>query len=127
MNTITTLLKQYSEYIHNIYNIDKSKSYNIRSHRYTDDHYYNKKQFITNSLTNYITKNNTINNTENIFNVKTDFSTENSISNNYKSQIGYIENNLYKKQDNRIFNNTSNITKHINNYSNDVANDYNIR
>ena len=57
---------------------------------------------------------------------KKDFSTNKYISNNYKSQIDYIENNLYKKQDNRIFNHTSNITTHINNYSNDVTNSYNI-
>ena len=65
--------KQYNEDIHNIYNIDKSKSYNIKNHRYTDDHYYNKKQFINNSIINNITKNNTINNTEHILNVKKTF------------------------------------------------------
>ena len=71
MNTITTLLKkQYNGYIHNIYNIDKSKSYNIKNHRYTDEHYYGKKQFITNNLTNYITKINSTNNTENVLNIK---------------------------------------------------------
>ena len=52
--------KQYNEDIHNIYNIDKSKTYNIKNNRYTDEHYYNKKQFITNNLTNFITKKNTI-------------------------------------------------------------------
>ena len=31
---------------------------------------------------------------------------------------------MYKKYDNRIFNNTHNITKHINNSSNDVTNSY---
>ena len=36
--------KQYNEDMHNIYNIDKSKSYNIKIHRYTDDHYYNKRK-----------------------------------------------------------------------------------
>ena len=128
MNTITTLLKkQYNEDIQNICNIDKSKSYNIKNHRYTDDHYYNKKQFITNNITNNITKKNTINNTEHILNVKKDFSTKNYISNNYKSQNDYIENNLYKKQDNITFNNTNNITKHFNNYSNDVTNNYKIK
>ena len=34
-------------------------------------HYYNKKQFITNHLTNYITKKNSITNTENVSNIKT--------------------------------------------------------
>ena len=118
--------KQYNEDIHNIYNVDKSKTYNIKNNRYTDEHYYNKKQFITNNLTNNITKKNTINNNEHILNVKKDYSTKNYISNNYKSQIAYIENNLYKKQDNRTFNNTNNIYKHINNYSNDVTNNYKI-
>jgi hypothetical protein len=118
--------KHFNEDIQNIYNIDKSKSYNIKNHRYTDDYYYNKKQFINNNIINNITKKNTINNTEHILNVKKDFSTKNYISNNYKSQIDYIENNLYKKHDNRTFNNTNNIYKHINNYSNDVTNNYKI-
>ena len=52
------------------------------------------------------------------------FSTKNYISNNFNSQIDYIENNLYKKYDNRILNNTNNITKHINTYSNGVTNSY---
>ena len=34
--------KQYNEETNNIYNIDKSKTFNIKNHRYTDDHYYNK-------------------------------------------------------------------------------------
>ena len=53
-------------------------------------------------------------------------STKNYISNNYKSQIGYIENNLYKKQGNIIFNNTNNITKHIDKYSSGVTNNYKV-
>ena len=61
--------KQYNEEANNIYNIDKSKSYNIKNHRYTDDYYYNKKQFINNNIINNITKKNTINNTEHILNV----------------------------------------------------------
>ena len=52
--------------MHNIYNIDNNKSYNIKNHRSTDEHYYNKKQSITNNLTNYITKGNSINNAENV-------------------------------------------------------------
>ena len=48
------------------------------------------------------------------------------MSNNYKSQIAYVENNLYKKQDNRTFNNTNNIYKHINQYSTDINNNYKI-
>ena len=73
MNTITTLLKNNNEDIQNIYNIDKSKSYNIKNHRYTDDHDYAEKQFINNSIINNITKKNTINNTEHILNVKKTF------------------------------------------------------
>ena len=74
--------KQYNEETNNIYNIDKSKTFNIKNNRYTDEHYYNKKQFITNNLTNFITKKNTINNNEHILNVKKDYSTKNYISNN---------------------------------------------
>ena len=73
MNTITTLLKNNNEEAHNIYNIDKSKSYNIKNHRYTEDHDFLKKETITNNLTNYITKRNSINNTENILHDKKDF------------------------------------------------------
>ena len=34
--------QQYNEEAHNIYNTDKTKSYNIKNNRYTDEHYYNK-------------------------------------------------------------------------------------
>ena len=44
------------------------------------------------------------------------------MSNNCKSHIGYVENNLYKKRGNRTFNNTNNIYKHINQYSTDLFN-----
>ena len=118
--------KQYTEETHNIYNIDKSKSYNIKHNSYSDDHHYHKKQNINNSIINNITRKNTINNTENILNVKHDYSTKNYMSKNYKSQIDYIEHNLYKKQDNITFNNLNNMYKHINNYSNDVTNNYKI-
>ena len=84
------------------------------------------KQFINNSIINNITTNNTINNTEHILNVKKYFSTKNYISNNYTSHNDYIEHNLYKKHGNIIFNNTNNISKHINNYSNYVTNTYKI-
>ena len=46
------------------------------------------------------------------------------IGNNYKPQTAYVENNIYKIYDNRTFNNTSNIYKHINQYSTDVFNNY---
>ena len=63
--------KQYNEDIHDIYNIDKSKSYKLNKHNFNDTHYYNKNQFITNHLTNYMANNNRITNTENVLNIKT--------------------------------------------------------
>ena len=47
-------------------------------------------------------------------------------SSNYKTQIAYDENNLCKRSDNITFDNTSNVYKHINQYSTDVFNNYNI-
>ena len=47
------------------------------------------------------------------------------ITNNYKPHIGYVENNLYKRSDNRTFNNTNNIYKH-NQYPTDAVNNYKI-
>ena len=85
--------KQHNEDIHNIYNIYKNKSYSMKNNRYTDGPYYHKKQFINHSIVNNITKKSIINNTDNILNIKKDYSTKNYISNNYKSQIDYIENN----------------------------------
>ena len=35
---------QYNEETHHIYNIDQTKTYNFKNNRYTDEHYYNKKQ-----------------------------------------------------------------------------------
>ena len=70
MVTIATLQKkQYIEETNDIYNVDKSKSYNIKHNRYTDEHCYIKAQFITNNLTNYITKINNTTNTENVFKI----------------------------------------------------------
>ena len=62
--------KQYSTDIHNIYNVDKSKSYNIKNNRFLNEQYFHKKQNINNSIINNITKKNTINNTENVLNIK---------------------------------------------------------
>ena len=42
-------------------------------------------------------------------------------------RIGYVENNLYKKQDSITFNNTHNIYNHIHQYSTDVFNNYKIK
>ena len=48
------------------------------------------------------------------------------VSNNNESQIAYVENKLFKRSDNRTFNNTNNIYKHINQYSTDVFTNYKI-
>ena len=48
-------------------------------------------------------------NNEHVLNLKKDYSSKNYISNNYKSQIAYVENNLYKRSDSKAFNNTNNI------------------
>ena len=80
-----------------------------------------KKQNINNIIINHITKRNTTNNTENVLNAYKTY-----VSNNYKSQIAYVENNLYKRSDNRTFNNTNNIYKHINQYKSYVLNNYKI-
>ena len=58
--------------------------------------------------------------------LKKDYPYKTYISNNYKSQIAYVENNLYKRYDNRISNNTNNIYKHLNQYSTGAFNDYKI-
>ena len=74
------------------------------------------KQNIHNSIINNLTKNNIINNNDNVLNLKKYNSYKTYVSNNYKSQIAYVENNIYKISDNRTFNNTNNIYKHINKY-----------
>ena len=53
-------------------------------------------------------------------------STKHYVTNAFRSNNDYIENNLHTKYDNRTFSNINSITKHINNYSNDVANTYKI-
>ena len=118
--------KQYDEETNNIYNIDKSKTFNIKSNRFLNKQYFHKKQNINNSIINYITKRDIINNNGDVLNVKKDYSYKTYVSNNYKSHIGYVENNLYKEQDNRTFNGTSNIYKHINQYSTDVFNSHKV-
>ena len=55
-----------------------------------------------------------------------DHSYKTYITNNYNSHLGYVENNPYKKQYSTTFNNTNGIYKHINQYSTDVFNSYNI-
>ena len=48
--------QHFNEEAHNIYNIDKPRTYNIQNNRHTDEHYHSKKQNITNSITNNISK-----------------------------------------------------------------------
>ena len=50
--------KQYNQDFstRNIYNIDKSNSYKINNHRYHDNHIYHKRQYISNGITNTVTK-----------------------------------------------------------------------
>ena len=44
----------------------------------------------------------------------------------FRSNSDYIGNNVCKEYDNRIFNNTNNITKHVNDHSNDVTNSHKV-
>ena len=48
------------------------------------------------------------------------YSSKNYVSNNYKSQVAYVGNNLYKRFDN-ITLNTNNISKNLNRYTTDVV------
>ena len=44
--------QQYNEETHNIYNTDKTKTYNIKHNRSIDEHDYNKTQNVNNNITN---------------------------------------------------------------------------
>ena len=57
-------------------------------------------------------------------NIKQYSSTNNCITNVFRSSSDYTGNDLYKKCDNRTFNKTENVTKHINNYSYGITNNY---
>ena len=59
-------------------------------------------------------------------NIKKDFSTKHYVTNVFRSNNDYIENKSHKKYDNRTFNKTENVTKHIHNYSNNVTKKYKI-
>ena len=61
-----------------------------------------------------------------MLNVRKAYSYKTYISNNHKSHIAYVGNNLYRRSDNRTFNITNNIYKQINQYSTDVTNNYKI-
>ena len=84
------------------------------------------KQNINNSIANDLTKHNIINNNGNVVNAKKDCWYKTYITNNYKPQVAYVENNLYKKQDSRISHNTNNMCKRTNQYSTDAFNSYRI-
>ena len=49
---------------------------------------------------------------------------KNYTSNNYKLQVAYFENDLYKRYGNRTVNNTSSVSKTINQYTTEVVNNY---
>ena len=66
----------------------------------------------------------TINDT--ILNIKKDFSTKNYAITNIRNSYDNVEHNIYKKYDNRVFNNTTNNFKRTNNYSNDITSNYKI-
>ena len=51
-------------------------------------------------------------------------SSKNYTGNDYKPQVAYDENTLYKRSDNITFNNTRNISKNINQHTADAANNY---
>ena len=109
--------KQYNEEIHNIHNVDKSKPFNTKGNTCLTAQYFNQTQNINNSIINNKTKNNVTNNIE-------DYPYKTYTSNNYKSQTAYVEHKIYKIYDNRVFNNTNNTYKHVNQYSTDVFNNY---
>ena len=58
MSIITTSHESNNQYFttHNIYNLDKSKSYKKPYHNFSDTQFNTKKQFITNDISNYITR-----------------------------------------------------------------------
>ena len=72
----------------------KAKHITLRIIDFLHEQYLNRKPNKNNSITNNITKKNTINNTENTLNAKKDYSYKTYVSNNFKSQTDYVENNL---------------------------------
>ena len=55
-NIITMCKNHNNEEIHNIYNFDKSKTFNTKKHRLLTEQYFNKKQTVNNIIANNITK-----------------------------------------------------------------------
>ena len=60
-------------------------------------------------------------NSEHVLSILKYYSSKNYTSNNNKSKIAEVGNNLYKRSEDRAFNNTDNISKHINQYTTDVV------
>ena len=97
-----------------------TKTFNTQYH----EEHYNKHQYLTNNINNHIIKKFIFNN-EQVLNIRKEYSPKIN-STKYKSQIAYVENNLYKKSDNITFNNTNNIYKNINQNTTEVANTYKV-
>ena len=57
-------------------------------------------------------------NNEQVLNIRKEYS--------HRTHIDYVENNLYKKSDNRTFNNTNNVSKNINQHNTEVVNTYKV-
>ena len=94
--------------------------------QYIEEHYYNKQQHITNNVNNHIIKRDFTYNNEQVLNIRKEYSPKIYNSTNYRTHIDYVENNSYKKHDNRTFNNTNNIYKNINQNTTEVVNTYKI-
>ena len=78
---------------------------------------------VDNNVTHNIAKN-TLHLIMNIWETLKYYSSTNYISNNYKSQTAYVDNNSHKGSDNITFDIANNISKNINQYATDAANNY---
>ena len=65
-------------------------------------------------------------NNEHVLNLNEYYYSKHYISNNYKSQIVYVEHNLHKRYYNITFNKTNNMSKTIHKYTAGVVNIYKI-
>jgi len=107
----------------NEHNYYITKTFNTQ---YNEEHYYNKQQYITNNVNNHIIKKDFIYNNEQVLNIRKEYSPKIYNSTSYRTVLDYVENNLYKRYDNRTFNNTSNVYKNINQHNTEVVNTYKI-
>ena len=107
----------------NNYHYYISKTFNTQNN---EEHYYNKQQYITNNVNNHIIKKDFIYNNEQVLNIRKEYSPKIYNSTSYRTVLDYVENNLYKRYDNRIFNNTSNVYKNINQHNTEFVNTYKI-